>query len=285
MRVGLDLPVLTASSREAVLAYAHAAESLGFDSLWTNSHTVVPVSFEPRYPYSTDGRPVWNATSSWPDAMTTLAFVAAVTERVRLGIAVVPLITTHPIKLAKQAATIDVLSKGRFELGVGGGWLVEEAQALGHPTDHPIARMKETIEILRLAWREPTFSYDGRFWKIPPVGVNPKPLQGERLPLWIGGHGDAALRVAVEQSAGLFIWVPTANKLAEWHKKLRELSATTPLAASLPLARVEGGRWREAALAMRDSGADLLVIGRRWDEGTLSDLERFAKEVLPALAG
>ncbi|TME73986.1 MAG: TIGR03619 family F420-dependent LLM class oxidoreductase [Chloroflexi bacterium] len=195
MRVGLDLPVLTATSREAVLAYARAAESLGFDSLWSNSHTVVPVTFAPRYPYSADGRPVWNATSSWPDAMTTMAFVAAATERVRLGIAVVPLITTHPIRLAKQVATIDVLSKGRFELGVGGGWLVEEAQALGNPTDHPVARMEETIEILRLAWREPTFSYDGRFWKIPPVGVNPRPLQGERLPLWIGGHGDAAVRV------------------------------------------------------------------------------------------
>ena len=90
MRVGLDLPVLTATSREAVLAYARAAESLGFDSLWSNSHTVVPVTFAPRYPYSADGRPIWNATSSWPDAMTTMAFVAAATERVRLGIAVVP---------------------------------------------------------------------------------------------------------------------------------------------------------------------------------------------------
>ena len=135
MRVGLDLPVLTATSREAVLAYARAAESLGFDSLWSNSHTVVPVTFAPRYPYSADGRPIWNATSSWPDAMTTMAFVAAATERVRLGIAVVPLITTHPIRLAKQVATIDVLSKGRFELGVGGGWLVEEAQARGQGLD------------------------------------------------------------------------------------------------------------------------------------------------------
>jgi probable F420-dependent oxidoreductase len=277
VRVGLDLPVLTASSREAVLAYARAAESLGFDSLWTNSHTVVPVTFAPRYPYSADGRPIWNATSSWPDAMTTMAFVAAATERVRLGIAVVPLITAHPIRLAKQVATIDVLSNGRFELGVGGGWLVEEAQ-LGNPTDHPIARMEETIEILRLAWREPTF------WKIPPVGLNPKPLQGEHVPLWIGGHGEAALRVAVEQGAGLFIWVPTAEKLAEYRKKLRARSATAPLAASLPLARVEGGRWLEAALAMRDAGADLLVIGRRWDDGTLRDLERFAKDVLPAVA-
>jgi probable F420-dependent oxidoreductase len=267
-----------------VLAHARAVERLGFDSLWMNSHTVVPVTFAANYPYSADGRPVWNATSSWPDAMTTIAFVAAVTERVRLGVAVVPVITTHPIRLAKEVATIDVLSKGRFELGVGGGWLVEEAQALGNPTDHRIARMEETIEILRLAWREPTFSYDGRFWKIPPVGVNPKPPQGERLPLWIGGHGDAALRVAVERGAGLFIWMPTADKLAEYRGKVRALSATTPLAASLPLARVEGGRWLEAALAMRDAGADLLVIGRRWDEGALRDLERFAKDVLPALA-
>jgi len=84
----------------------------------TNSQHVVPASFKPRYPYGPDGIPSWNAKTAWADAMITLGFVAAATERLRLGVAVVPLITTDPITLAKQAATVDVLSSGRFELGI-----------------------------------------------------------------------------------------------------------------------------------------------------------------------
>src|SRR5437879_6609088 len=195
------LPSYIRPSRETLLAAARTAERLGFDSVWTNSHTVVPASFKPRYPYSENGVPSWNAETDWADAMTTLGFIAAATERVRLGTAVVPLIITDPITLAKQAATVDLLSNGRFELGIGAGWLLEEGRALGHPTDHRQARLAETIEVLRLAWSRPTFSYEGRFVKIPEVGVHPQPPQGERLPLWIGGQGDEAVRIAAEHRA------------------------------------------------------------------------------------
>jgi probable F420-dependent oxidoreductase len=284
VRVGVQIPILSATSRDAILEYTRAVESLGFDSLWTNSHIAVPVTFEPGYPYSDDRRPPWNATSSWLDAMTTLSFVAAATERVRVGVAVVPLITTDPLTLAKQAATIDVLSHGRFELGIGGGWLTEEGRALGHPTDHRTARMEETIDILRKAWGPPTFDHQGRFWQLPPLGINPKPPQGSRLPLWIGGHGDQAVRIAAEHDAGLFVWLPRRpERLAEYHRKLRARSKTAPLAASLILAEAEG-RWLEAAREMRDAGADLLVIIRRYDERAVEDLTRFAVDVLPELA-
>src|SRR5436309_12693277 len=146
------LPSYIRPSRDTILGVARAAERLGFDSVWTNSHTVVPVSFKPRYPYSEDGLPSWNAKTPWADAMTTLGFVAAATERVRLGVAVVPLIITDPITLAKQSATVDLLSNGRLELGVGAGWLRAEGQALGHPADHPQARPEETIDGLRPPW-------------------------------------------------------------------------------------------------------------------------------------
>src|SRR5438477_602965 len=106
------LPSYLRPSRETLLSVARVAERLGFDSVWTNSHTVVPASFKPRYPYSENGVPSWNAKTDWADAMTTLGFIAAATERVRLGTAVVPLIITDPITLAKQAATVDLLSDG-----------------------------------------------------------------------------------------------------------------------------------------------------------------------------
>src|SRR5438105_3244921 len=127
------LPSYIWPSRDTVLGVAQAAERLGFDSVWTNSHTVVPAAFKPRYPYGDDGIPSWNAKTAWADAMVTLGFVAAATERVRLGVAVVPLITTDPITLAKQAATVDLLSRGRFELGIGARWLLEASDARGHP--------------------------------------------------------------------------------------------------------------------------------------------------------
>ena len=89
MRIGVTLPNPYGPSRESVLTVAHAAERLGYDSLWTNSHMAVPVAFAPRYPYNDTGVPPWNATSTWIDAMTLMAFAAAATERVRIGVAVV----------------------------------------------------------------------------------------------------------------------------------------------------------------------------------------------------
>ncbi len=102
-----------------MFAVARAAEALGYDSLWATTHTAIPVQFESRYPYSPTGRPSWDAKTSWGDAFVSLAFVAAVTEHVRLGPSVIPLIITDPLTLAKQAATLDAHSGGRLELGIG----------------------------------------------------------------------------------------------------------------------------------------------------------------------
>src|SRR2546430_16105961 len=114
VRIGLMLPTTVNPSRASVLAVAQAAERLGFDSLWTNSHTVVPASFAPGYPYTETGLPSWNATTAWADAMTTLAFAAAVTERVRPGVAAGPPIITDPPTPPKQAPTPGGPSTGRL---------------------------------------------------------------------------------------------------------------------------------------------------------------------------
>ena len=197
-----------------------------------------------------------------------------------MGTAVVPLIITDPITLAKQAATVDLLSNGRFELGIGAGWLLEEGRALGHPTDHRQARLAETIEVLRLAWTRPTFRYDGRFVKIPEVGVHPQPPQGERLPLWIGGQGEAVIRIAAEHDAGLFIWLQTPERVAEYGRKLRALRPDAPLAACVWTSQEER-LWEGQVRPMEDAGVDLMVIGRRYDDRQVSELERLAAEFIP----
>src|SRR5207247_2182687 len=128
--------------------HAHRAHP---SQLWSRrGRTCSPSSAWPRTSdMSRPGRPGWDATTPWGDAFISLTLAAEFTERVRLGPSLIPLIITDPLTLAKQAATLDVYSEGRLELGIGAGWLVEEAQALGRPTDHRLGRLEETIEILR----------------------------------------------------------------------------------------------------------------------------------------
>jgi probable F420-dependent oxidoreductase len=266
-----------------MVAVARAAEQLGYDSLWATTHTAIPVRFESRYPYDPSGRPAWDATTPWGDAFLSLAFVAAITERVRLGPSVIPLITTDPLTLAKHAATLDVYSGGRLELGIGAGWLVEEGQALGHPTDHRSARLEEALEILRLAWSRETFSHAGRFWHFPEVGINPKPLQGERLPVWIGGQGQRALTIAATHGCGLMLWFAEPDAVRDYVARFRAGGGTGPVAAAMPMAPTSG-RWLELTRQYAKAGTDLLILTSYGQESSVTAvLEQFAATVLPEL--
>lgn len=279
MRAGVLLPVTYRPSRESLREIAQAAESLGFDSLWANSHTAVPVEFKPRYPYSPNGVPPWDARSDWADAMVALAYVSALTERVRLGTSVVPLVTSDPLTLAKQSATVDLVSGGRLDLGIGAGWMTEEGVALGRPTDHRSARLEETIEILRLAWTRETFAYQGAHFRFPEVGVHPQPVQGGEVPIWLGGHGDAIIRIAAERGCGILYWYPAPGELEAFAAKFD--GRQIPLGTSMRLAQVAD--WRARALELKAAGAELLVITPDHRDRPLEQLERFAREVLPAL--
>jgi len=265
------------------VAVARAAEQLGYDSLWATTHTAIPVHFESRYPYDPSGRPAWNATTPWGDALLSLAYAAAITERVHLGSSVIPLTTTDPLTLAKHAATLDVYSGGRLELGIGAGWLVEEGQALGRPTDHRSARLEESLEILRLAWSRPTFSHAGRFWTFPELGVNPKPLQGDRLPIWIGGQGERALRIAATSGCGLMLWFVEPDAVRDYIARFRAVGGSGPVAAAMPLAP-NAGRWLELSSQYASAGTDLLIITSYGQASSVTTtLEDFAKQVLPEL--
>jgi probable F420-dependent oxidoreductase len=284
MRIGPVLPSSAgAASREELSAVVRLAEERGYDSIWTTSHTAIPVKCESRYPYSPDGRPKWNATTPWGDAFVSLAFAAALTDRVRLGTSVVPLIITDPLTLAKKAATLDVYSNGRVELGIGAGWLVEEGQALGRPTDNRSARLEETIEILRLAWSKETFSYQGRFFGFPEVGVNPKPIQGDRLPIWIGGHGQRAIEIAAGHGCGMLLWFAEPAAVRAAVARLRAAGGTGPVAAAMRLATT-AGRWQDLCRDYAEAGLHSLILtGYGHGSKLTEELERFAAEVLPKL--
>jgi probable F420-dependent oxidoreductase len=180
------------------------AEELGFESIWTVEHVVVPVGYRSRYPYSRDGRMPGPESSPIPDPLLPLAYAAALTERLRLATGIVIAPQRHPAYLAKELATLDVLSRGRAIAGVGIGWLREEFEVLGIPFEERAARTEETVRAVRSLWAEKPEPFAGKFFRWAPVESRPKPVQKPGVPIVVGGHVEGAARRAARIGDGFF---------------------------------------------------------------------------------
>ncbi len=183
---------------------ARSAEEAGFESLFSVEHVVVPKGYTSEYPYSESGRMPGNEDSPIPDPLLPLAFVAACTERIRFGPGVVILPQRHPAYVAKELATLDVLSGGRALLGVGIGWLQEEFETVGVPFAERAARTEESIRAIRSLWKEGAEAFEGEFYRWGPVYSNPKPAQPGGVPIHVGGHVENAARRAARLGDGFF---------------------------------------------------------------------------------
>src|SRR5207248_465496 len=178
-------------------ALAQTAEELGFDSVWISDHVVVPQQISSAYPYSADGRFPTEPTQAYFEPLTTMGFLAGVTRHVRLSVAVLVMPYRHPLLTAKMVATLDNLSGGRIDLGIGAGWMREEFESLGASNDiyeHRGSATDEQLRILKSVWTEDIAGFEGRFYRFPRVGVHPHPLQKPHPPIWVGGHTPPALR-------------------------------------------------------------------------------------------
>ena len=259
------------------------AEDAGLHSVWVPHHTLMPVEYDSVYPYQGSQRLPFPPNTIYGDALGVLAHVAAVTERIRLATNVVPLITQHPLALAKQAATVDHLSGGRLELGLGGGWLREEGEILGQPTDRRGARLAEAVSLLRAAWTGEPFTHDGRFWSVPASVICPAPSQGSRIPLWIGGGGPAVMRTVREDGAGLVLppWQAGRDMLA----RLRPELPHTPFAIPLEVpSDFDAGEILDDVAALAAAGAALVILYTAVDPPAAHDtVGRFAEQVVPRL--
>jgi probable F420-dependent oxidoreductase len=191
---GVHLPHLGRDvGRDSLIEFAQTAEKIGIHSAWASDHVCWPTQFESKYPYSRDGSFPAPSGLGWLDPIGTLLFVAGCTEQIRLGFTVLILPYRQPVATAKQLATIDVVSEGRLILGVGVGWMREEAQVLGMPWDNRGRRSDEQLEIFEALFQEETPSYDGTYYSFPQVRFEPKPIQ-QPLPVWVGGNSPAAFR-------------------------------------------------------------------------------------------
>jgi probable F420-dependent oxidoreductase len=180
---------------EYAVAVARLTEEAGFESIWAGGHLIRSVESGGPYPYSADGTPKFPSDFPYPEVVVWLSYVAAVTERLRLATNILILPAYPPVLIAKQLATLDRLSGGRVELGIGVGWLPEELEAVGVPFGERGARTDESIAVLRTLWSEPVAEFSGRFTSFPPVSINPRPVQ-DRIPIVVGGHTRAAARRA-----------------------------------------------------------------------------------------
>lgn len=260
-----------------------AAEALGFESVWIPEHLVLPLAMAGS-PRPGETHPPVPPTIPVFDPWAYLAFVAGCTERVRLGTFVYNLGLRHPFVAARAIQTVDVVSGGRVEIGVGAGWLESEWDAAGFDFSTRGARLDEALEVCRRLWHEPVVEHHGRFYDFPPVAFEPKPVQRPHPPIHIGGVSDAALRRAVAAGDGWIGMLTTPEELSSYVTRLRTLAEE---AGREPLRITAGGSATSMADLERwaDAGLDRLLLA---DLGTSSvavaTLEQRAHQLAEVLA-
>ena len=222
MKVGCQMPFSNATPPSYIAEAGAVVEEAGFDSLWVPEHVVFFDSYESKYPYSEDGR-LPGEPRSLLDPFSALTFVAAVTKSIKLctGVCLVP--QRNPIYCAKQVADLDYLSNGRFEFGIGIGWLREEFEALGVPWPGRAKRLLECIDVMKTLWQDEISEFDGEFFQFKGAFQNPKPVQTPHPPLIFGGESDAALKRVATIGQGWYGFNLSPDNFARALEKLDNL--------------------------------------------------------------
>ena len=222
MKIALIPINIGIQSLEQMVGLAQLAESLGFESVWTFEHVMVPVEYESRYPYSSDGKMGIGPEGVFLDPLIALSAVAAQTRTIRLGTGVNILSQANPLLLAKQAATLDVLSNGRFMLGAGIGWLKEEFDAMGVPFERRGARYDDYVVAMRKVWSGEVVEHRSDFIHWSGFKSYPLPVQEGGVPIIVGGSKGKAFERIARYGDG---WFAPTNDAASLSPMLEELKA------------------------------------------------------------
>lgn len=221
MKFGLAFASSVGTDQHSALELCRQAEALGFDSVWGGEHVIRPDRIASAYPYADDGQMPGGPETAIPDPLVWLAYVAAAAPRVRLGTCILIVPQRNPLVLAKELATLDHLSGGRVELGIGVGWMEEEFQTLGVPWPRRGARTDEYVAAMRALWAGPHAEFHGEFVDFEPVTCSPRPIQ-DSIPILVGGDTPAAVRRAARYADRYF---PGTTKPGELQTRIGDLSA------------------------------------------------------------
>ncbi len=216
MRIDLWVPTASPFATPELLAVVgEEAEQRGVGTIWVGEHVVLFEEYASSYPYAEDGRIPAPPGTGLLEPLTTLSYLAAHTTTTRLGTAMLLLPQRNPVYTAKEVGTLDWLSDGRVDLGVGVGWLEEEFNAVNVPWPQRGKRTDEYLEVLRTLWCDETSSYEGEFYTLDPCQMFPKPVQQPHPPIHIGGESQAALARVARAGQGWHTFNRTPDQLAE----------------------------------------------------------------------
>lgn len=224
MHFGIHLGNYNTGNRGTrILDLGLRAERLGFDSVWVSDHVVVPSQISSKYPYSAMARGFSvDAAELFYEALVVLSALAGMTERVRLGTSVFIAPQRNPLLAAKQLSTLDDLSGGRVDIGVGAGWLAEEFAALQAPFEQRWDALEEYLDIWHEVWSERDAAYAGKTYAFEPVRMAPKPARAGGPRITVGGHSPRAMRIAGQRAQGLHAFRLTRQQVQDALTVVRE---------------------------------------------------------------
>jgi len=274
------------------VALARAAETAGFESLWTGDHVILPARYESVYPYSTNGRMAAEGPIPMAEPLVWAAHVSAATKAIKFGTGVLVLPQREPVLLAKQAASVATLSDDRLLLGVGAGWLAEEFAALGADFATRGRRVDEYIAAMRTLWAKDQADFEGAFTSFSGAQLCPRPPSGS-VPIIVGGESPAAARRAGRLGDGFF----PAKTSPEQLPGLRDLMARSAESSGRDADAIEisvndNSLWDpavalDAIATWAGLGVQRIIINpRTFDVGELAEqLDRFGSEVISHVHG
>ncbi len=220
------------STAEMIGDFARRAENIGLDSIWMGEHVVLFDETEFPYPGSRDGKIPVPEGGGMLDTVATFGYLAACTQTLRFGTGITLIPQRNPVYTAKEFATLDWLTGGRIDLGIGVGWCKEEVIACGYTFEDRGKRCDEILEMMQLLWTEPVAEYHGEFHDLPPCRMDPKPVQKPHIPIIVGGHSRAGFRRAAKYGSG-------------WYGFQLDVPGTADVCQALDAALAEQGRSRD----------------------------------------
>jgi probable F420-dependent oxidoreductase len=280
VKIGITLAALRPSLwTEATLL----ADQLGYESVWMPEHLVIPVELEGSPIAGADHPPVPSDVPVF-EVFSYLSFLAGQTESIGFGTYVYNIGLRHSLAVARAVATLDVLSRGRFEFGIGASWLRAEWDAVGLDFASRGRRVDEAVEVCQRLWSEDVIEHHGEFFDFEPVMFVPKPIQSPWPPLHFGGDGPAALRRAATIGDG---WIPlnhTAQAIPGAVAELARRRQSAGRAGTVEISLAATSAELDHLLELAEAGVDRALV-RPWNSSkdALDGMRRFADQILPVI--